>query len=302
MGGGTQWKQEPSQNLRVVTPNGSLNINVHTIGNASRVIREMLDPPKTEVNINLSSEGFGVLAHWLRCGELDKCCTEAGTMVDLKRLCKAYTTGQVLEIESRFLDKVLDCIIDCVTEADRLTIFDIETITRYLMRTFKEETGGRRFLRAWLIMGHMGMAQHEVGFSPEIARLLQRASGDIWPLSYYKVLREHSEKKEQELPWVLYRCHYHLHGPETRCSETSGMERAGTSSSEDGETSEVDGVNEFGEISEASEENEDGEMYEVDGVNASDEVSEASYESQESEESGDGEESVDGEDSGINDR
>ncbi|KAK5722326.1 hypothetical protein LTR15_005555 [Elasticomyces elasticus] len=115
MGGGVQWKQEPSQVLRVVTPRGSLEINVETICNASRVISEMLDPPRTELKINISSEGFGVLAHWLECGELDERCTKAGTTAGLRRLCKAYTTGQVLEIESRFLDKVLDCIILCVT-------------------------------------------------------------------------------------------------------------------------------------------------------------------------------------------
>ncbi|KAK5739792.1 hypothetical protein LTR17_005078 [Elasticomyces elasticus] len=259
MGGGVQWKQPPGQLLTLVTPRGSLEINVETICNASRVISEMLDPPRTELKINISSEGFGVLAHWLECGELGELCTKADTTAGLKRLCKAYMTGQMLEIESRFLDKVLDCIIDCVTETDNLTISDIECIAKYLMRTFAEETGGRRFLRAWLILGSMERAEHEVEFASKIARLIQRASGDVCSLAYYKSLREYIDMTERELPWVLSHCYYHLHRPEDPCSQTSSMDWGGSVSSEDSEMSEVDELNAFGEMIEGTEDSEESE-------------------------------------------
>ncbi|KAK4890385.1 hypothetical protein LTR27_010913 [Elasticomyces elasticus] len=260
MGGGTQWKQPSAQQiLRITCANGSTDMNYHTMCEASAPIRKMLDPPTSELMLDLSHEGLGVLGHWLTHGELDGRCIKAGTLADLKRLCKAYQTGQMLEVEAKFLDKVLDCVIDCVTEADHLTISDIESIARYLMRTFKEETGGRRFLRAWLIMGHMELARDELGYASKIARLTQRASGDILPVSYYKSLREHSSNTSQELPWELYRCHYHLHGPETRCFGMSSMDWGESSSSENGEMSEVDQVDEFGEMSEVGEESEEGE-------------------------------------------
>ncbi|KAK3625723.1 hypothetical protein LTR56_020227 [Elasticomyces elasticus] len=216
MGGGVQWKQPLA--IRILHPNGGLTmVFVHAITKASPVVRGMLEPPKQELRLNVPQEGFEVLSEWLLRGVLDKRCTQAGTMADLHRLCKAYEAGVILEVESGFLDKVLDCIIDCVAEADHLTISDIQHIAHALIKTFEEESGGQQFLRAWLILGNMERAKHEVGFGKAIARLIQRASGDIFPLSYCRRLRETSRDRNEELSWVVDRCDYHLHGPEEGC-------------------------------------------------------------------------------------
>ncbi|KAK5719764.1 hypothetical protein LTR17_015135 [Elasticomyces elasticus] len=198
MGGGTEWKRPPV--VRIMHPNGgSTDVFVHAISKASPVVRSMLDPPKKELKMNITQEGLEVVCEWLLRGVLHKRCRQASSIANLHRLCKAYEAGDTLEVGSGFLDKVLDCIIECVTEADYLKISDIQHIAHALMKIFKEGTSGRRFLCDWLIVGSMERAEHEIGFSTAIARLIQRADGDIFPLSYCRRLRVPSRGRNKEL-------------------------------------------------------------------------------------------------------
>ncbi|KAK4959464.1 hypothetical protein LTR10_004269 [Elasticomyces elasticus] len=255
MGGGTEWKQPPV--VRIMHPDGgSTDVFVHAISKASPVVRSMLDPPKKKLEMNITQEGLEVVGEWLLRGMLDKRCTQASSMADLHRLCKAHEAGDFLELESSFLDKVLNCIVDCLSEADYLKISDIQHITHALMKIFKEGSGGWYFLCDWLMMGSMARAEHEVGFGKAITRLIQRASGDIYPLSHCRRLREQNECLHEELPWVNRRWQYYLQEPEWWCEGQSTTQMPGCPSSEHGEMSDDA---EMGKNFEESENGEDSE-------------------------------------------
>ncbi|KAK4959453.1 hypothetical protein LTR10_004258 [Elasticomyces elasticus] len=203
--------------VRIVCDDGEIDVNIHALLAASAPLRTLLKPFKDSLRLRSSRVGVEILVVWLTTGEVDTEKYEAGRGADeiVKFLCEAYQLGRRLELPQRFLDEVMDGIINAVVSECRHSNEEVWEIITTIARTVGSGAAGYRFLIDWLVYGNLENDGNDVEWGQKIAELV--GEDPILLKRFLSGLFQERLAKNSDLPWDGEWCRYHEHGDILPC-------------------------------------------------------------------------------------
>ncbi|TKA81472.1 hypothetical protein B0A55_02929 [Friedmanniomyces simplex] len=224
--------------VRVKCVGGDVAVNIHALRAASAHLSATLYPPMAEVVLDVTCYGFQVLVDWLSSGEIS--CPEADEEEEeevdeeeqtededgadetekqeddriekIGLLCTAYQTGCTLEVSSRFLDALMDRIIDSVVEPNERTWEQVIELANVLREAFEIGSSGRLFCAEWLIHGNMACVERDLESVYRLAEWVDDGD-DVFRREILQAgFRGAVAPGSGTLPWEQDRCRYHEHG------------------------------------------------------------------------------------------